>query len=324
MDRRWFFACMAALSFAARLTHAQGERIRVVAVLSNASGPTHRQQEFHDDLEKLGWVEGKNLRIEVRFGGGDARRLAVLAGELARLKPDVMVGQSTPSVAALKSATREIPIVMGTAADPVGSGFVTNLAHPGGNITGLSMMMPELAGKRLELLRDWLPKLTRVAFLGYGPDPAHKQFMQQTQEAGKKLGMQVQVLIVRKADELERAFADMAREKAEGLVVQPLFANMLGLGPRVAELAVKHRLPSICDGAGFADQGGLLFYGPEPGAINPRVAQYVDRILRGAKPGDLPVEQPEKFEFVANLKTARAIGAEPPRGMLLKVDRLVE
>jgi putative ABC transport system substrate-binding protein len=186
------------------------------------------------------------------------------------------------------------------------------------------MMMLELAGKRLELLRDYLPKLNRVAFLGYGGDPAHKQFSEQTQGAGRRLGIQVQVLIVNKADELEAAFGEMAKQKAEGLVVQPLFANTLGFGPRVAELALKQRLPSISDGAGFADQGGLLYYGPDTRGLYPRVAVYVDRILRGAKPADLPIEQPQKFEFVVNLKTARAIGAEPPRGMLLKVDRLVE
>ena len=324
MDRRGFCVWMAAMPFAARLTHAQGEKIRVVGFLSPSKEAARRHRDFRDDLQKLGWVEGKNLRIEFRFGGGSGERLIALAGELVKLNPDVIVGQSTPSVAALKNATREIPIVMGFAADPLGSGFVSNLARPGANITGGSMMLPELAGKRLELLRDWLQKLTRVAFLGYGPDPAHKQFAEQTQDAGKKLGMQVQVLIVQNAEALEGAFAEMAKEKAGGVVVQPLFANTLGLGPRIAELALKHKLPSISDGTGFADQGGLLFYGPDVRAMNPRVAVYVDRILRGAKPGDLPVEQPQKFEFVINLKTARAIGAEPPRGMLLKVDRLVE
>ena len=311
------------MAFAARLAHAQGEKVRIVGYLSPTQEASRRHRDFRDDLQKLGWVEGKNLRLEFRFAGS-AERLAALAEELVKLKPDVIVGQSTPAVAALKNATREIPIVMGFAADPLGSGFVANLARPGGNITGGSMMLPELAGKRLELMRDWLPKLTRIAFLGYGPDPAHKQFTEQTQEAGKKLGMQVQVLIVHKAEELEGAFAEMAKQKAEAVVVQPLFANTLGLGPRIAELALRHKLPTISDGGGFADQGGLLYYGPDTRAMNPRVAVYVDRILRGAKPGDLPVEQPQKFEFVVNLKTARAIGAEPPRGMLLKVDRLVE
>ena len=312
------------MPFAARLAHAQGERIRVVGYLSPTREASRRHRDFREDLHKLGWVEGRNLRIEFRFADGNPQRLASMAQELVKLKPDVIVGQSTPSVAALKDATGEIPIVMGFAADPVASGFVPNLARPGGNITGGSMMLPELAGKRLELLRDWLPKLNRVAFLGYGPDPAHKQFTEQTQDAGRKLGLQVQVLIVSKGDELEGAFAEMARQKSEAVVVQPIFPNTLALGSRIAELALKHRLPSISDGGGFADQGGLLYYGPDVRAMNPRVAVYVDRILRGARPGELPVEQPQKFEFVVNLKTARAIGAEPPRGMLLKVDRLIE
>ena len=165
--------------------------------------------------------------------------------------------------------------------------------------------------------------ISRVAFLGWGGDTAHKQFSEQTRDAGRKLGMQVQVLVINRAEELEGAFAEFAKHNAGAVVVQPLFANTLGLGTRIAELAVTHRLPTICDGAGFAEQGGLLYYGPDANAVYPRVAVYVDRILRGAKPGDLPVEQPRKFEFVINLKTARAIGAEPPRGLLLKVDRLV-
>src|SRR5262245_25945662 len=218
MDRRWFFACVAAIPFGARLTHAQGEKMRMVGFLSTAPEQGQRHRDFRDDLQKLGWVEGKNLKIEFRFGAGDASQLAALANELVKLKLDVIVGQGTPSVTALKNATREIPIVMGLAADPLGSGFVTNLARPGGNITGLSMMMPELAGKRLELLRNWLPKLNRVAFLGYGPDPAHKQFTEQTQDAAKKLGIQVQVLIVHKPDDLEGAFAEMGRHNVEGLV----------------------------------------------------------------------------------------------------------
>jgi putative ABC transport system substrate-binding protein len=265
------------------------------------------------------------VRIEFRYGAGNAERLAALADELVKLKADVIVGQGTPSVAALKNATREIPIVMGMAADPLASGFVTNLARPGGNLTGISMMMPELAGKRLEILRDYLTKpLRRVAFLGHGGDPAHKQFIQQTVDAGRTLGIEVHAVVVQKPEELEDAFAGIAKQNADAVVVQPLFANTLGLGPRIAELALKHRLPTICDGAGFAEQGGLLYYGPDTRLHYPRVAVYVDRILKGAKPGDLPVEQPQKFEFVINLKTARAIGAEPPRGMLLKADRLVE
>ena len=324
MDRRAFCVAAAASALSAAAARAQTGKMKIVGFLSSAAEAARRHRDFRADLDKLGWVDGKNVRIEFRFGAGRPERLAAMAEELVNMKADVIVGQSTPAVEAARGATREIPIVMGMAADPVGSGFVANLARPGGNITGLSMMMPELAGKRLELLRDYLPRLTRVAFLAYGGDPAHKQFIQQTVDAGKRLGIAVQVLVVQRAEDLEAAFAEMAKHKVEGLVVQPLFANTLGLGPRVAELAVRHRLPTISDGGGFAEQGGLLYYGPDVRAMYPRVAVYVDRILRGAKPGELPIEQPSKFEFVINLKTGRAIGAEPPRGLLLKVDRLVE
>jgi putative ABC transport system substrate-binding protein len=323
MNRRALGAFLALMLCALPL-NAQTDRIRVVGFLSPASEPSKRHEAFREDLRKLGWIEGQNLKIEFRFGAGRPERLAAMAEELVRMKPDVIVAQSTPAVQAAKSATSTIPIVMNAAADPLGSGFVSNLARPGGNITGMSMMMPELAGKRLELLRDFLPKFSRVAFLGHGGDPAHRQFMQQTQEAGRKLGVQVQVLIVQRPEEFEGAFAEMAKQRADALVIQPLFVNTLGLGPRLAELAVTHRLPTICDGVGFAEQGGLLYYGPDTRAFYPRGALYVDKILRGADPATLPVEQPQKFEMVINLKTARQLGLGVPRGMLLKADRVIE
>ena len=324
MNRRALAALFALMLCAPPSLNAQAERVRVVGWLTVAAEPGSRERVFQEQLRALGWVEGKNLRIEFRHAANDTSRLASMAEELVRLKVDLIVAQSTPAVQAAKKATGTIPVVMNAAADPLGSGFVASLARPGGNITGLSMMMPELAGKRLELLRDFLPKFSRVAFLGHGGDPAYKQFMQQTQEAGRKLGIQVQVLIVQKPDEFDGAFAEMAKQKADALVIQPLFINALGLGPRLAELAVAHRLPTICDGAGFAEQGGFLYYGPDTRAYYPRAALYVDNILRGADPAALPVEQPQKFEMVINLKTARQLGVGVPRGMLLKADRVVD
>jgi putative ABC transport system substrate-binding protein len=302
----------------------QAEKIRVVGFLSPAAAPSARHEAFRQELRALGWVEGQNLRIEFRWAANSADRLAAMAEELVRLKVDVLVAQSTPAVEAAKNATRTIPIVMGAAADPVGSGFVASLARPGGNITGVSMMMPELAGKRLELLRDLVPRLKRVAFLAHGGDSAHKLFVQQTQDAGRTLGVQVQVLVVERAEEFEGAFSAMAKERVDALVIQPLFINTLQLGPRLAELAAKNRLPTICDGVGFAEQGGLLYYGPDTRAVYPRVAVYVDRILRGAKPAELPVEQPQKFELVINLKTAQRLGLGVPRSVLLRADRVIE
>jgi len=325
MQRRAFCRYVGSIPLWASVANAQqAEKVRVIGYLSPGAESSSRERAFQEQLRALGWVEGQNLRIEFRRAANDSNRLAAMAEELVRLKVDVIAAQSTPAVQAAKKATSRIPIVMNAAADPLGSGFVASLARPGGNITGLSMMMPELAGKRLELLRDFLPKFSRVAFLGHGGDPAHKQFTQQTQEAGRKLGIQVQVLIVQRPEEFAGAFAEMAKHGAEALVIQPLFINTLGLGPRLAELAIVNRLPAICDGAGFAEQGGFVYYGPDTRAFYPRAAFYVDKILRGADPATLPVEQPQKFEMVINLKTARQLGLGVPRGMLLKADRVIE
>jgi len=325
MNRRARSLFAALILAAVHPAHAQqAEKIRLVGFLSPAAEPSARHEAIRQELRALGWVEGQNLRIEFRWAANKAERLAAMAEELARLKVDDIVAQSTPAVQTAKGATRTIPIVMGAAADPVGSGFVSSLARPGGNITGVSMMMPEVAGKRLELLRELVPRLKRVAFLAHGGDSAHKLFVQQTQDAGRTLGVQVQVLVVQRPEEFEGAFAEMSHYKADALVIQPLFINTLSLGPRLAELAAKNRLPTICDGVGFAEQGGLLYYGPDTRAVYPRAAVYVDRILRGANPAELPVEQPQRFELVINLKTAQRLGLGVPRSVLLRADRVIE
>jgi len=206
----------------------------------------------------------------------------------------------------------------------VGNGFVTSLARPGGNITGISMMMPALAGKRIELLREISPKLSRVAFLGHGDDPSHKIFIRELQEAGSRVGVSVQPVVVRSATEFEGAFAAMKREKAEAVVVQPLFINTLGAGPQLVQLALQHRVPAISDGDGFAEAGGLIFFGPHPLSIYERLATFVDRVLRGAKPGEMPIEQPQRFELVVNLKTAKSLGIAIPRTIVHRADRVIE
>jgi len=325
MNRRARSLFAALILAAVHPAHAQqAEKIRVVGFLSPAAAPSARHEAFRQELRALGWVEGQNLRIEFRWAANKAERLAAMAEELARLKVDDIVAQSTPAVQAAKGATRTIPIVMGAAADRVGSGFVSSLARPGGNITGVSMMMPEVAGKRLELLRELVPRLKRVAFLAHGGDSAHKLFVQQTQDPGRALGVQVPVLVAERAEEFKGAFSAMAKERVDALVIQPLLINTLALGPRLAELAAKNRLPTICDGVGFAEQGGLLYYGPDTRAVYPRVAVYVDRILRGAKPAELPVEQPQKFELVINLKTAQRLGLGVPRSVRVRADRVIE
>lgn len=316
--------CAALLLAALGAAHAQqAERLRVVGWLTSAAEPSSRERNFAESLRALGWNEGQNLRIEYRRAANDSSRLAAMAEELVRARVDVIVTQSTPAAQAAKNATRTIPIVI-SSADPVGTGFVESLARPGGNITGISMMMPELAGKRLELLRDFLPSLKRVAFLAHGGDPAHRRFVEQTREAARKLGVQLQVLVIEKEEQFDGAFAAMVRENADAVILQPLFVNTLYAGPRLAELAVKHRLPAVSDGVGFADQGGLLFYGPDVRAFYPRIATYVDRVLKGADPATMPIEQPQKFEMILNLKTAQKLGVGVPRSLLLRADRVIE
>jgi len=275
-------------------------------------------------LRELGYVEGQNIVIEHRFAEGKVDRLPDLAAELVRLKVDIIVARTTPVVQAAKNATSTIPIVI-AAADPVRLGFVASLARPGGNITGTSSIMPELAGKRLELLREILPKLSRVAFLGHGGDPAHRLFIKEAQAAGESVGVQIQPLVVKDADEFKGAFSAMARERAGALIVQPLFSNTLGQGPLIADLATKSRLPTISDPREFTEAGGLMSYGPDTLAFwRRRIPIYVDKILKGAKPADLPVEQPTKFEFVINLKTAKQIGLTIPPNLLVRADKVIK
>jgi len=201
---------------------------------------------------------------------------------------------------------------------------VSNLRRPGGNITGVSMMMPTLVPKRLELLREIVPKIVTVGFLAHGGDPAVPIFTREVEEAGKVLGIRIVVQVAAGPAGLENAFEAMHKARAEAVIVQPLWVNTLGLGPQIAEMAMRHRMFSIGDGDGFAEQGGLIFYGPDPLAIYARLATYVDRILRGTKPGEMPVEQPSKFELVVNMKTARALGVKFPQGVLVRADRAIE
>ena len=266
---------------ASGITRAQ-EKVRVVGYLGTSSGlaASASGQAFQRGMTELGWIDGKNLRVEYRWGAGKAEALTTFAAELVRMKVDVIVAQSTPAVSAAKAATTSIPIVMGAAADAEGSGVVASLARPGGKITGVSNMLTALAGKRLEILKEAVPRMTRVAYLAWADDPAHKLFLKQTQDAGGLLKVRVQPVVVNKAEELPAAFAAMAKERAEALIVQPLFTNTLGLGPGVSELALKHRLPSISDGSGFADAGGLIYSGPDAAAINSRIAPQANRVIQ--------------------------------------------
>jgi len=268
-------------------------------------------------------VEGQNIVIERRYSEGRNERLPDLAADLVRLKVDVIVAAGTPPPYAAKRATTTIPIVMTNASDPVGSGLVASLARPGGNITGLSLLSPELAGKQLELLKETVPKVSRVAVLWNPANPVHTLILRQAEVAARSLRLQLQILEARGPNEFDSAFSAMTKERAGALLVlaDPMF---FGHRTRLADLAAKSRLPSVFLLREHADAGGLMAYGPSTRDNFRRAATYVDKILKGAKPGDLPIEQPTKFELVINLKTAKALGLTIPRFVLGRADEVLQ
>jgi ABC-type uncharacterized transport system substrate-binding protein len=288
---------------------------------SSAFAP--RIEAFRHGLRDLGYVEGRNITIEYRFAEGQDDRLPELVAELIRLQVDIMVTDGEPAILAAQHATTTIPIVMAVSSDPVGIGYVASLARPGGNITGLSFMLTEVSGKRLELLQEAVPKLSHVAVLWNPAVPSSTLGFKETQTAAHALGLPLQSLEVRGPDEFDQAFAAMTREHADALVVlsNPLF---FGHRRQLAELAVKHRLPAIFLFREYVEAGGLMAYGANLNAMYRRAAYYVDRILKGTKPADLPVEQPTKFELVINLKTAKALEIAVPPSLLLLADEVIQ
>ena len=301
----------------------QSTKVPRIGYLSLAAKASPRDEAFVKQLRDLGWVDGQNIAIEYRWAANKAENLANLVDELVALKVDIIAAAATPAVNAAKKAPKIIPIVMMSAADAVGSGFVSSLAQPGGNITGTTSIMPELAGKRLELLKEVLPKLSRIAFMAYGPDPAHRLFVKDVQDAAESFKIQFHPLVLKSVDEIDGAFQYLVKERVGALIVQPLFPSALGQGPRIAALAAKNRMPTISDGFQFAELGGLMFYGPDPIAPYQRAATFVDKILKGSKPADLPVEQPTKFEFIINLRAAKQIGLTIPPNVLARADRVI-
>jgi putative ABC transport system substrate-binding protein len=297
-----------------------------IGYLTLSAGPTPRQSgAFEKGLQELGYKIGQNVVIEYSWGAGQLERLATLAKELVDSKPDVILVAATPVVQAVRNATNTIPIVIAHSADPVQMGFVASLAKPGGNITGLSLIATELAPKRIELLRECLPKLARVAFLAHGADPAANLFMDQTQLATDQFGLRLQRVVVKGPEEFERGFSDMVRERADVVVVQPIFLQAAAQTRQIIDLAARHRLPSISDyWEEFAVQGGLMSYGASRADLYRRAATYVDRILKGTLPGEIPVELPTRFELGINLKTAKALGLTIPLSLLGRADELIE
>ena len=281
-------------------------------------------EAFRQGLRERGWLEGQNVAIEYRLAEGRRDRLPDLAAELVRLKVDVIFAPSTAATVAAHNATRTIPIIMASFGDPVGRGIIASLARPGGNVTGLSYSVElGIVGKQLELLKEVVPKVSRVAVLGAPGHPQYGSQLREAKVASRSLGVQLQVVEARGASEYDSAFGAMVRKRAEALLVLPDPVSFLNRRPHL-DLAAKHRLPASYGSREFVDAGGLISYGPSLSDLWRRAATYVDKILRGAKPGDLPVEQPTKFELVINLKTAKALGLTIPQSVLLRADEVIE
>jgi putative tryptophan/tyrosine transport system substrate-binding protein len=305
----------------------QPKKVSLIGYLSSfdPAGESARSEGIRLALRELGYIEGQNITIEYRFAEGKMDRARELAAELVRLKVDIILAAGgTGIIQAAKNATKTIPIVMtGGGSDPVEAGLVESLARPGGNVTGITTLARELGGKRLELLKEAVPKISRVAVLY---DPANSNDIHEVKEvlpvAARALGLTIQPWEIRAADDFERVFAALSKERPDGLYVTgspPMGANR----KRIADFAIKSRLPSVSSRA-YVDAGGLMSYGADLADSYRRVAYYVDRILKGAKPADMPVEQPTKFELVINLKTAKQIGVTIPQSLLYKADKVIK
>jgi putative ABC transport system substrate-binding protein len=291
-----------------------------IGYLGGGVGVDEREKTLRQALQELGYNEGQNIVIEWRFAKGDEDRLPELAAELVRLKPDVIVTTGTQPARALKDATTTIPIVVASAGDLVGRGLVASLARPGGNITGSTSIAPDLNGKRLELLKEIVPRASRVAFLY---QPHEKDELRELEIAARALGLRVQQLEVKQASQFQSAYGAMTRERADALIIsRNPFTNSHRRS--LIDLAAKHRLPAMCDGTEWTNAGCLISYSPNRTEGSRRAAIFVDKILKGAKPADLPVEQPMRFELVINLKAAKQLGLTIPPNVLARADKVIK
>ena len=280
-------------------------------------------QAFRQELRALGYVEGQNLAIEYRSAEGKAERFPELAAELVRLQVDLVVTRGTPAAIAAKKATATMPIVMAASGDPIGAGLVPNLARPGGNVTGLSSVMTELAGKRLELLREVFPTFSRVALLWNPTNPAARNDWREADAAARALGVMPSSLEVRKSEDFGPAFEAARKQRADVIVV--LLDGLIQNHQRqIVDLARRHRLPGVYASREFAEAGGLLSYGVNYSDLYRRAAIYIDKVFKGARPRDLPVQQPTKFELVINAKTAKTLGVTIPPALVLRVDQIID
>ena len=302
----------------------QPAKVPRIGLLTGAPPPPPTSSTpFEQGLRQLGYVEGQNIAIEFRWAGGQYDRLPGLAAELVRLKVNVIVAGSPPAIQAAKQATETIPIVMGAVADPVATAFVTSLPRPGGDITGLSLMHSDLVGKQLELLKEVLPKVSRVALLGNPANPNYASLVRHGQDAARALDIRLQPLEARNSSDIDSAFAAITTERA-GAVIVLADGVLVNNRTRIADHAVRRRLPTVFGLSEFAEAGGLLTYGPSLANAFRQAATYVDKILKGAKPADLPIGQPTTFELVINLKTAKALGLTIPPSLLLRADQVIE
>ena len=310
----------------ARATHAQPPtKIPRLGYLSASTlaAQSARIDSFRQGLRELGYVEGKNIIIELRSGEGKSERVPALAAELVRLKVDILVSAGSTVTRDAKAVTSTIPIVMAQDTDPVANGFVASLARPGGNITGLSTLSPEIGGKRLELLKEIVPKLSRVAVLGSSTEPANAQTLKEVELAAAAGGVKLQYLDILTPKDFETAFRAATKGRAEAILMMVSGPIANSQRTQILELAVKNRLPVIYSGREHVEAGGLMNYGVYLPDLYRRAATYVDKILKGTKPSDLPVEQPTKFEFIINLKSAKQIGLTIPPNVLVRADKVI-
>jgi putative ABC transport system substrate-binding protein len=313
--------------FGANVSVAQAQqtaKIFRIGFLASGSPKAYssRIEAFRQGLRQLGYVEGKTIAIEYRYAEGLANPLPDLVADLVRLNVDVIVTSSTPAALALKNGTKTIPIVFVAVADPVGSGLVISLARPGGNLTGLSNQLVDLAGKELELLKEVVPKVSRVAVLGSTANPYRSDSQKAIEVAARSLGVQLQVVEIGEPKDLDGAFSQMTKGRAGAVLIRG-GALLSDQRIRIAELAAQSRLPAIHWDRQFAEAGGLMAYGPSSADMFRRAATFVDKILKGRTPADLPVEQPMKFEFIVNLKAARQIGLTVPPNLLVRADKVI-
>jgi putative ABC transport system substrate-binding protein len=326
MRRRSVLLALGTFALAPCARAQQRQKVPVIVYLSPVvpqNGTDFRLDELREGLRELGYKEGENIRLEARWGEGRLERMPLLASEVVKMRPDIIVAASSPAVTAAHQATRTIPIVFPVSSDPVAEGFVASLAHPGGNMTGLSTMAPELGKKRMQLLRDALPAKSRA--VGVMWNPAYKGMsarFEQAKEAAPNVGVSVRSIEVRDAREMEAAFDAVRKNRPDGLLLlaDPLTLSMRA---RIVEFAREERLPAIYEISEFVEAGGLMSYGHNLPAMFRRAAYYVDRILKGAKPGDLPIEQPVKIELYVNLRTARDLGLTIPNSVLVNADKVI-